>query len=335
VGEWLLRKLQRKAARRTVERRNLLHIERGADPDRNLAAALQQGAATLVAGIPTGGTRGNRLAGKTRSANVSAKLTFLTDHSAGAGHRDLQLDRSEQRHDAAARFIAQQVQTIFPNLVSTTSATALTPDGTLSLNYIDLVSPIVSAIQALSSEMSSIESTIAGFANSFATNQLTFVRGQGTEIDVQTANVQTLCIGSTCITEAQLQALLAAAGHAGATNTDSSGSASGTSQTISTHPVIQINGDNPAVVQVNATYNDLGATITGPQDDLSLGIQTFVNGALMSPVLIDTSIAATDTIDYVVTDQSGLTSTSTRTVIVEAAAQSPVASSTAATSTSD
>jgi len=39
----------------------------------------------------------------------------------------------------------------------------------------------------------------------------------------------------------------------------------------------------------------------------------------MNPVQLDTSQAATDTIDYVATDQSGLTSTSTRTVIVEAA----------------
>ena len=54
-------------------------------------------------------------------------------------------------------FIAQQVQQIFPNLVSTTSPTALTPDGTLSLNYIDLISPIVAAIQELDSELTSLE----------------------------------------------------------------------------------------------------------------------------------------------------------------------------------
>jgi hypothetical protein len=35
-------------------------------------------------------------------------------------------------------------------------------------------------------------------------------------------------------------------------------------------------------------------------------------------VEIDTSQEATDTIDYVVTDQDGLTSTSTRTVVIEA-----------------
>jgi hypothetical protein len=42
-------------------------------------------------------------------------------------------------------------------------------------------------------------------------------------------------------------------------------------------------------------------------------------GTEMSPVQIDTSTAATDTIDYVATDQNGLTSTTTRTVIIQAA----------------
>jgi len=46
---------------------------------------------------------------------------------------------------------------------------------------------------------------------------------------------------------------------------------------------------------------------------------------VIGPIQIDTSAVATDTIDYVATDQSGLTAASTRTVIVEAA------SSTAAT----
>ena len=46
-------------------------------------------------------------------------------------------------------FIAQQIQSIFPNLVSTTSPTSLTPDGTLSLNYVDLIAPIVAALQEL------------------------------------------------------------------------------------------------------------------------------------------------------------------------------------------
>jgi hypothetical protein len=69
----------------------------------------------------------------------------------------------------------------------------------------------------------------------------------------------------------------------------------------------------------HSAYNDLGATITGPQADLNFGIKMFLNGALASNIVIDTSTVATDTIDYVATDQTGLTSTSTRTVIVETA----------------
>lgn len=57
--------------------------------------------------------------------------------------------------------------------------------------------------------------------------------------------------------------------------------------------------------------------ITGPQVDLNLDIETYVNDVATSPIAIDTSTAATDTIDYVVTDQQGLTSTSTRTVLIE------------------
>jgi hypothetical protein len=69
--------------------------------------------------------------------------------------------------------------------------------------------------------------------------------------------------------------------------------------------------------------NDLGATVTGPQADLNLGIATFLHGTLTSNIVIDTSAAATDTIDYVATDQSSLTSTSTRTIVIEAATSSP------------
>jgi hypothetical protein len=53
--------------------------------------------------------------------------------------------------------------------------------------------------------------------------------------------------------------------------------------------------------------------------DQNLGLKYFLNGALVSNIVIDTSAAATDTIDYVATDTAGNTATSTRTVIVEAA----------------
>ncbi len=79
------------------------------------------------------------------------------------------------------------------------------------------------------------------------------------------------------------------------------------------------------------TKEDLGATITGPKADLNLGIKTYLNGTLTSNIVIDTTEAATDTIQYVATDTAGLAATSTRTVLIEAAASTATASSTEAT----
>ncbi len=67
--------------------------------------------------------------------------------------------------------------------------------------------------------------------------------------------------------------------------------------------------------------------------DFNLDIKTFLNGALVRNIVVDTSTAATDTIDYVAIDSQGLTSTSTRTVIVEPTIVPPRASSADASST--
>jgi Domain of unknown function (DUF5011) len=92
----------------------------------------------------------------------------------------------------------------------------------------------------------------------------------------------------------------------------------------STPPTIQINGDNPAIIHVGDSYQDLGATITGPTDaDKNLGLKYFLNGALVSDIVIDTTQVATDTVQYVATDPNGLTATSTRTVIIEALSPPP------------
>ena len=75
-------------------------------------------------------------------------------------------------------------------------------------------------------------------------------------------------------------------------------------------PVIPIDGGNLPTISTGPTYSDLGATITGPQADLSFGIHTFVDGTATDPVVNNTTAPGTHTIDYVVTDQAGLTSTS-------------------------
>lgn len=217
-------------------------------------------------------------------------------------------------------FIAQEIMHTFPNLVTLDSNTHY-----YKLDYQGLFAPIVGSIQALASEVS-------GFADAFTTKELTFTRATGDEIDTQTARTQTLCVGSTCVTESQLKAMLAATGQASAESGAAQDASSNSSVASSTPPVIQVNGNNPAYVTVGDSYNDLGATITGPQADLNLGIKTFLNGALTSNIVVDTSAVATDTIDYAVTDQNGLASTSTRTVIIQAPQAAVVSSSDASTS---
>jgi hypothetical protein len=221
-------------------------------------------------------------------------------------------------------FIAQQVQPLFPALVSTTSATALTPGGTLGLNYIGLISPIVSAIQALSSEVQGLVTEVKGFAQSFTTHILTG--------DNVTANNE-LCVGSTCVTPAQFQAMVAAANQSpsaaqpsptGGTNPPESVTQNSAS---TTPPTITIMGNNPAIIDVGESYSDLGATAKDTAGN-DLGIKYFLNGTLASNIVIDTTSAATDTIDYVATDSAGDTATSTRTVIISPPAQADTASTT-------
>jgi hypothetical protein len=99
-----------------------------------------------------------------------------------------------------------------------------------------------------------------------------------------------LCVGSTCVTPAQFQTMVAAANQSSVSQSSQFGSsgqstatASSSSDSSATPPVLQVNGDNPAIVQVGATYADLGATITGPQQDLNLGIQAIVDGRAPKP----------------------------------------------------
>ena len=70
----------------------------------------------------------------------------------------------------------------------------------------------------------------------------------------------------------QLERQAAAAAAAGAASAASPPAQAGA-------PVIQVLGNNPAVLQIGVSYVDLGATITGPTDaDRNLGIHYMVDG---------------------------------------------------------
>ena len=222
--------------------------------------------------------------------------------------------------------IAEEVQQVDPRLVATD------PSGVpFTVKYENLTAILAAAIQNIFAQISDLADTVASFADHFTTRELAFTRASGQELCLSDAPNDPSPV---CITKPQLAALLSQSAAAGFANPTpaatpsnlanptpdpdpASGTSDGTPSAQTTPPVIQINGENPAQIQVGDTYNDLGATITGPQADLNLGIKTFLNGALVSNIVLDTSTTTTATIDYVATDQNGLTSTSTRTVIIE------------------
>ena len=69
-------------------------------------------------------------------------------------------------------------------------------------------------------------------------------------------------------------------------------------------PVLVVQGNDPAYLDIGDEYNDLGAIIPDVADS-NLDIRTFVNGVEVKPVLIDTSTSSTYTITYQATDQAG------------------------------
>ena len=198
-------------------------------------------------------------------------------------------------------FIAEDTASVDPHLVTYSAS------GTLSgIDDRSIISIVVKAIQELMAR-------VQGFADRFATSELTFVRGEGDTLSTSELTTEKLCIGSTCVTETQLQALLANTG-----NANGSPAPVEEDDAIDTEaPTITISGNNPALISVGDMYNDLGVTVTD-NVDLNLGYQIFVGSTPIDQAMIDTSEPNEWHIHYVATDNAGNTATSTRTVIVEA-----------------
>lgn len=241
---------------------------------------------------------------------------------------------NDPTHATTTGFIAQELDQVFPWAVTTNGDNGTVPLGTStpwSVDYGRITPLIVKAVQ-----------DIATISSTFQQNLIAWLGNAGNGIQdfyAEIIHANKLCLsdqgGTSCYTRSQLDTMLASAGKAPTGAPSDTGSAAVSGSATTSHaaaPVIQINGENPAIIRIGTTYSDLGATITGPAADLNLGIVTFLNGKLAPNLTLDTSAAATDTIAYVVTDQNGFTSTSTRTVVIEAApAQDPVVPKTATT----
>jgi hypothetical protein len=146
------------------------------------------------------------------------------------------------------------------------------------------------------------------------------------ELFTEKVVTQELCVGSTCITESQLQALLnGQAGPIGPISPISPISPIGQEESADTEPpVITLIGDAVIEIEINTNWSDPGATVSDPawgeqpQND-NLGYKVSLNdGPEIYPneLTLDTSVAGTSTITYIAVDQAGNKGTATRTVVV-------------------
>ncbi|TSC70215.1 MAG: Cell wall surface anchor family protein, partial [Parcubacteria group bacterium Gr01-1014_46] len=231
-------------------------------------------------------------------------------------------------------FIAEEVEQVIPELVTYNN------DGQIQgLDYPTVTSVLVKAIQEMNLNLESVASTTAtttpqsqAFATSFWNN--TFGRLISWFADTangiqkffaKEVNTEKLCVsdgtGETCLTKAQLDTLIANASGAGGGGTPNPSPAPApVPGTDTTAPVITINGNNPAVIDIGTSYVDLGASVTDTNENGvvndNLGIYTNVDGVDAPFVIIDTSVAGVHTIIYSSTDAVGNVGTATRTVEV-------------------
>ena len=137
------------------------------------------------------------------------------------------------------------------------------------------------------------------------------------EIETQKLTTQQFCVGATCITETEFHALLQNAGLIPAVSTSSPQAAS--TPTDTEPPVITILGNNPATIEVGASYADMGVTVTDNVDS-NLGYTASLDGgpelSQGAGLTIDTSATSTHSIIYKAVDQAGNTATASRTVEV-------------------
>ena len=209
-------------------------------------------------------------------------------------------------------FIAQNVGNVFPQLVSTSSPTALTPDGTLTVNYPGLIAPIVKAIQALHAKIAELASTVASFAERFRLLPHLHKRHRRRNGRAPTQSFRDNMSG--CDVRHGIAAC------SNSRRREPCRVPVGPGKREHTYYLVSFSASHHDCRQQSRAHQTR-RDIPRPRRDRQsseghdLGVKTFLNGLLVSDIVLDTSTTSTDNIEYVATDTNGLTST--RTVYID------------------
>jgi len=247
------------------------------------------------------------------------------------------MDSSNQR----IGLIAEEVYNVDSRLVFFDQGSTTTPRG---VYYENVVPVLVKAIQELNLKIDGFASTTATTTGSTAMSSwldniwsaiLDKLASLGTRIAQGLLQVKKLvvddqlCIGGTCVTETQLAALL---NNSQVPNPNDQTNPNDQNSNNQTGPTILIQGNNPANIEVGATYVDLGV-IARDSNGLDLSVRNFVNGTRVDQISLDTSTSTSYTIDYSATDNNNLTATSTRVVNIIASQASTASEASLASTT--
>ncbi len=147
--------------------------------------------------------------------------------------------------------IAQQVQQVLPALVATSSPTALTPDGTLTVNYDGLIAPLIEAVQQL-------DARTKGISNSASSTVMTFDISGNVGLGVAPSAADKLTVGGNIFAQAyEVPAGTVTAYTFGAASGSQTSSSDGGSQTSFAAPIpsVVLTAGGRVDLYKLATYN--------------------------------------------------------------------------------
>ncbi len=239
---------------------------------------------------------------------------------------------SDPNHTMQSGFIAQNLYSIYPEAVSVGGDNAT--QNPWSVDYGRVTPLLVKSIQELNLNIETIagvnttstpeaESFASSFWTGFKTKLVAWFGEVGngiTRIFASEIRTEMLCVGETCVTEAQLAQLLANAGNNNQPSPEPEPTPEEQTPTDTIAPVITLNGEASLQIPLDSTYSDLGATVTDLDNEgvinNNLGIYFNVNGIDVQNIQLDTTATTTHTIIYSAVDQSGNFGYATRTVEV-------------------